>query len=375
MSELTRKDFHFDLPEHLVAHQALAQRDSARLMVRERSGHLSDHIVSELVDLLPADSLLILNNTKVFPSRLIGHLDTGGKVEVFLLKALDDGTHNNRTSSWTALGKPFKKIKVGKPIDFGHGLQATVKEIQGRDSLAPTVILEFNNKAADVHSWLETYGIIPLPPYIKRDKPVPASQSPDTARYQTVYADSVGSVAAPTAGLHLTPELLNGLKKRGIQIESTCLHVGAGTFLPVKSDVISEHSMHFESYSVPASTITAIQDGIKSKKTIIAVGTTSFRSLESLAIKFPDFLTLSSEKMGDKWHETDLFVYPKTKSDRYVPKIFNGILTNFHQPESTLLMLIAALVGYDEVLKAYKWAVEREFRFYSYGDSSLLWLK
>jgi S-adenosylmethionine:tRNA ribosyltransferase-isomerase len=204
---------------------------------------------------------------------------------------------------------------------------------------------------------------------------VPASQSPDTERYQTVYANSVGSVAAPTAGLHLTPELLDGLKKRGVQIATTCLHVGAGTFLPVKSEIISEHNMHFESYSVPVTTVASIQDAMKLKKPIIAVGTTSFRSLESLAIKCPDFLTSSPETMGDKWHETDLFVYPKTKSDRYVPKIFNGILTNFHQPESTLLMLIAALIGFEEVLKAYKWAVEREFRFYSYGDSSLLWLK
>ena len=375
MNELTRKDFHFDLPEHLVAHQALSQRDSARLMVRDTSGQLSDHIVSELVDLLPADSLLILNNTKVFPSRLVGHFDTGGKVEIFLLKSLGEGSENENISSWTALGKPFKKLKIGKPIDFGHGLIATVKELRGRDSLSPTLVLEFNKTTAGVHSWLQTYGIIPLPPYIKRETLVAAAQSPDTERYQTVYADAVGSVAAPTAGLHLTPELLTGLMKRGVQVASTCLHVGAGTFLPVKSDILAEHNMHFESYSVPTSTIASIQEAIRTKKTIIAVGTTSFRSLESLAIKFPDYMDLSPEKMGDKWHETDLFVYPKTKSDRYVPKIFTGILTNFHQPESTLLMLISALVGYEEVLKAYKWAVEREFRFYSYGDSSLLWLK
>ena len=375
MNELTRKDFHFDLPEHLVAHQALAKRDSARLMVRTMSGDLSDHIVSELVNLLPSDSLLILNNTKVFPSRLIGHLDTGGKVEIFLLKSLEEGSENESKSTWTALGKPFKKLKIGKPIDFGHGLFGEVKDLQGLDSLAPSLILNFNMDTKAIHRWLETYGIIPLPPYIKRDTLMPAAKSPDTQRYQTVYADSVGSVAAPTAGLHLTPELLDGLKKRGIQIAATCLHVGAGTFLPVKSEIISEHNMHFESYSVPASTIASIQEAMKLMKPIIAVGTTSFRSLESLAVKFPDFLTLSSDTMSDRWHETDLFVYPKTKSDRYVPKIFSGILTNFHQPESTLLMLIAALVGFEEVLKAYKWAVEREFRFYSYGDSSLLWLK
>ena len=375
MNLLTRKDFHFDLPEHLVAHQALAQRDAARLMVRDSSGNLSDHIVSELVDLLPADSLLILNNTKVFPSRLVGNLDTGGKVEIFLLKSLPASSNNENKSFWTALGKPFKKLKAGKPIDFGHGLLAEVKELQGRDSMSPTLVLTFNRSTEGVHDWLQTYGIVPLPPYIKREQLIPAAQSPDTERYQTVYADAVGSVAAPTAGLHLTPELLARLKTRGIQVAYTCLHVGAGTFLPVKSDTISEHTMHFESYSVPTSTIAAIQEGLRAEKTIIAVGTTSFRSLESLAKKFPEFSKLSPETMGEIWHETDLFVYPKTKSDQYRPKIFKGILTNFHQPESTHLMLIAALVGYEEVMKAYEWAVEREYRFYSYGDSSLLWLK
>jgi S-adenosylmethionine:tRNA ribosyltransferase-isomerase len=374
MSLLTKKDFHFELPDHLVAHQALAQRDAARLMVRDASGNLSDHIVSDLVDLLPADSLLILNNTKVFPSRLIGNFDSGGKVEIFLLKSLSDGSKTATTSTWTALGKPFKKFKVGKPIDFGHGLCATVKELRGIDSMSPTLVLEFNIDDKAVHSWLQTYGIIPLPPYIKRDQLLPAAQSPDTVRYQTVYANAVGSVAAPTAGLHLTPELLGSLEKRGVQVAHTCLHVGAGTFLPVKSDIISEHNMHFESYSVPKPTITAIQRAITDQRPIVAVGTTSFRSLQSLAIKFPDFLNLNPEEMADTWHETDLFVYPKTKAERYQSKIFNGIMTNFHQPESTLLMLISALVGYDGVMEAYKWAIEREYRFFSYGDSSLLWL-
>jgi len=374
MTLLTKKDFQFELPEHLIAHQALVQRDSARLMVRSTSGTLSDHIVSDLADLLPSDSLLILNNTKVFPSRIVGTLESGGQVEIFLLKALPSSA-TSETSSWVALGKPIKKLKAGKAINFGHGLHATIKLQNNQDSASPTVEVAFNKSTTGVHDWLSIYGIVPLPPYIKRDVLVPAAESVDTERYQTVYADSVGSVAAPTAGLHFTSDLITQLRNRGIEIANTCLHVGAGTFLPVKSDIISEHNMHFESYSVPASTVASMQQAIKLKRPILAVGTTSFRSLESLTIMHPNFLHLDPVTIGGTWQETDLFVFPKTRQDRYHSKIFDGIVTNFHQPESTLLMLISALVGYDEILRAYRWAIEREYRFYSYGDSSLLWLK
>lgn len=371
MTVLTLKDFHFDLPEQLVAHEPLDQRDASRMMVRDKCGTLYDQSVKDLIRFLPKNSLLILNNTKVFPSRLVGFLESGGKAEIFLL---ENTGSTAQSSIWVGLGKPFRKFRPGKKIHFQDNLSAEILGTSGPGELTPTVTLDFNLSGGDIHSWLGKNGIVPLPPYIKRAETVPAFLSPDTARYQTVYAKNTGSVAAPTAGLHLTAELLDSLKLQGIQIAYTCLHVGAGTFLPVKSHRISDHKMHSEKYSVPSETLTAILQAKKSGRSIVAVGTTTFRSLESLSGKFPELSEVDIHEAGDRWHETDLFVYPRSPEYRYQPHFFNGILTNFHQPESTLLMLIAALVGYNEMSAAYRWAIERNYRFYSYGDCCLFWI-
>lgn len=369
MTQLTRKDFSFDLPDHLIAHEALAQRDASRMLVRTSDGVLDDRSVKDLPDILPPDSLLLLNNTKVFPSRLVGSLASGGKVEIFLLEKTEG---SSTESEWVALGKPFRKLKPGKRLSFNNGLTAMIKGLR-TDEQTPSLSLVFNMNGEDLSTWLSRYGIIPLPPYIRRDNPQAAAESKDTDRYQTVYARDVGSVAAPTAGLHITPELLALLREKGVEVREVCLHVGAGTFLPVKTDEVSSHRMHSEKFSVPTETLNALQRAKKAGRPVFAVGTTTFRTLESLHRKYPDLLTRDPLSIGDQWHATDLFIYPKTRDDRYRSAIFDGMLTNFHQPESTLIMLVAALVGLDEILKVYNKAIDGSYRFYSYGDCCLLW--
>jgi S-adenosylmethionine:tRNA ribosyltransferase-isomerase len=369
MTELTRKDFSFDLPEHLIAHEALAERDAARMLVRTNDGMLTDRLVRELPDILPPDSLLLLNNTKVFPSRLVGNLESGGKVEIFLLEKSDPA---GSSSDWLALGKPFRKFKPGKRLIFGNGLTAVITGTSA-DEQTPSLSLAFSMDGTDFQNWLDQNGIIPLPPYIRRENPLTAAESADTERYQTVYAKDLGSVAAPTAGLHLTPALLSRLSQAGIEVRDVCLHVGAGTFLPVKTDDISAHKMHRERFSVPTATLQALQAAKKAARPVFAVGTTTFRSLESLFRAYPDLLERDPESVGNLWHTTDLFIFPKSRTDRYRSPVFDGILTNFHQPESTLLMLVSALIGFEEMQRVYGRAVAANYRFYSYGDCCLFW--
>lgn len=367
IKHLFLKDFDFDLPQEQVAQHPCSERSASRLLVKEQNGSLLNHYVTDLPKILPANSLLIFNDTQVFPSRLIGQLESGGKVELFLLYS----PIHAKNSLITAVGKPFKKLKENTKVFFKDGLTAQIisREV---NTASPTLKIQFNQTAADLINWTIRNGYIPLPPYIKRKQVLPAKESEDLLRYQTVYASNIGSVAAPTAGLHFTPELFSYLHTAGIETANITLHVGAGTFMPVKTENIDAHDMHMELYSIPQDTWQKIEKARSNGKNIIPVGTTSLRCLESFnkLIKTGD---VDPIELLDQWHETKLFIRPKNSNDRFESSLINGLMTNFHQPRSTLFMLICALIGYHEAKKMYRFAVENAYRFYSYGDSNLLW--
>lgn len=362
MTVLTRSDFSYAYPDALVAHEPLIQRDRSRLLV-SRPDALIDSSIASLAEHLPEGSLLLVNDTKVFPSRLFGHLPSGGKVEIFLLQKLDS---SQQTSRWKILARPFRKLKVGTMVSFSADLQGEVTAIQPESvgNAQPTAELVFAAGTNQLIDWLQQYGYIPLPPYINRKDAKPAAESSDTKRYQTIYAEHQGSVAAPTAGLHLTEEIFATLRKRSIEVKAVTLHVGGGTFLPVKTESLQDHNMHEEMFSVSQATFGAWQQAKAEGRFIAAVGTTTLRCMES-------FLLNRAEP--DSWQGTKLFVYPKTRADRYVPLSCQALLTNFHQPESTLLMLVGALIGYDRMQALYQHAVAQQYRLFSYGDASLLY--
>ena len=360
-SSLTLDDFDFEYPEELVAHSPLLNREDSRLLIRYSDGQLSHRKVPDLVDELTPGTVLIFNDSKVFPSRLEGYLPTGGRVELFLIRELAEG-------EWVALGRPLKKLTSGKKIFFSNGLEALLGE-RADDWVKVT----FNLSSMELSKWLDENGFIPLPPYIKRENKVRASVSPDRERYQTVYAGESGSVAAPTAGLHFTDDLLTQLKQRGVDIHFVSLHVGAGTFLPVKTSDISQHDMHQELYRVPLSTIRAILSARKDGRKVVAVGTTTLRSLEDLYRRTSKDVH-DMEALADTWHATKIFIFPRHADDLYKPWIIDGLLTNFHQPKSTLFMLISCLIGISEARKMYQKAFAERYRLFSYGDTSLLWL-
>ena len=335
--------------------------------MKEQNGSLLNHYVTDLPKILPANSLLIFNDTQVFPSRLIGQLETGGKVELFLLYS----PIHAKGSLVPAIGKPFKKLKEETKVYFKDGLVACIKS-RDTQSVSPTLQLEFNLNPEDLVNWTIRNGYVPLPPYIKRKQALPAKDSEDLLRYQTVYAKNLGSVAAPTAGLHFTPDLFSRLSAANIDTANVTLHVGAGTFMPIKTENIDAHDMHNELYSMPQATWNKIIQAKAEGRNIIPVGTTSLRCLESFARLINEGRCPSD--LVDRWHDTKLFIRPKTKEDRFQSKLINGLMTNFHQPCSTLFMLICALVGYEEAKKMYAFAIENSYRFYSYGDSNLLWL-
>ena len=310
----------------------------------------------------------------------MGTLPTGGKIEIFLDKKVEN---DGAKTLWWALGKPLRKLKPGSVVSFsssffGHhrdpkhaSLTLKARVVEKTDQ---QILLDFNTSEEKLHQWLDQWGIIPLPPYIKRESVKPAAFSPDRDRYQTVFAQERGSVAAPTAGLHFTDALLQQLKEQEMRIQYVRLHVGSGTFLPVKKDDISQHTMHHETYHIPHETIEEILRAKKENRPVIAVGTTSFRCLEDL------YRRSSGEPakmldLADKPGSTDLFIHPKTRLDTYKPWIIDGLMTNFHQPQSTLLMLVASLIGLEKTMTLYRYAIENKLRFFSYGDTSLLWLK
>jgi S-adenosylmethionine:tRNA ribosyltransferase-isomerase len=325
--------YFYQLPDDLVAQEPCRQRDKARLLVIDRGqGTIRHDTFNNLNNYLPGNSQLIVNNSKVVPARLLGHRFTGGAVEVFLLNSLED------SYSFEVLLRPLKKIREGETIDFGSGISAVLENKEKR-------IVRFNKKNIVRH--LQKVGHIPLPPYIKR---------PDTPRdqedYQTVYAKESGSVASPTAGLHFTKGLIKRLRGHGHRFSELTLHINYGTFKPVECEDIRLHPMHTEYYSIKPAVYKSL---IIKNKPLIAVGTTSCRVLESV--------------VRSKIHtgSTDLFIYPG-----YQFQMVDALITNFHLPYSTLLMLVCAFGGYDLVIKAYKEAIKERYRFYSYGDAMLI---
>lgn len=336
------QDFYYDLPEELIAQTPLEQRDSSRLLVLDKNnGSLQHRHFFDIIEYLQPGDCLVLNNSRVLPARLIGHRPTGGAVEVLLLRDLGD-------KKWECLCKPGRKMQVGNQVIFGDGeLTATVAEV--RDDGNRVVEFHYEGIFLEV---LERLGKMPLPPYIK-------AELADQERYQTVYSKEVGSAAAPTAGLHFTQELLEKVRAKGVQTAFVTLHVGLGTFRPVKAEEITEHHMHSELCMISQETADVLNATRRNGGRIVCVGTTSCRTLESLVGEDGTFCAES------KW--TEIFIYPGYKF-----KAMDALITNFHLPESTLVMLVSAFAGREQVLHAYEEAVKERYRFFSFGDAMFI---
>ena len=337
------EDFNYELPEELIAQTPLEKRDASKLLVLDReTGNVTHKHFTDIIDYLESGDTLVLNDTKVLPARLIGEKEeTGAVIEVLLLKDIQDDT-------WEALTKPAKRVHVGTVISFGQGL-LKAKCTHELDEGIRRFELIYDGILLEI---LDKLGTMPLPPYIHE-------KLEDQSRYQTVYAKNVGSSAAPTAGLHFTKELLEKIKAKGVNIAYVTLHVGLGTFRPVQVDNILDHKMHTEYYEMSKETADILTKTKESGKKIIAVGTTSVRTLETIYNKYNCF----KECCGN----TDIFIYPG-----YEFKAIDHLITNFHLPKSTLVMLVSALAGRDNILNAYKIAVENKYRFFSFGDSMFI---
>lgn len=330
-----KSDFNYHLPEELIARYPLSERSASKMLVAENHD-LTDKKISDLIDYLNAEDLLIFNNTRVLPARLFGKKETGGKVEILIERVIDD------YQAWAYLG-------ASKTPKIGQNFLLNDLNIQILDRQEALFLLQIQEK-----TWwamMEEQGELPIPPYFNRP-----AEAIDNERYQTVFAKNLGAVAAPTAGLHFDEGLLNRIREKGVQTAEITLHVGAGTFQPVRHDDLSQHMMHRERYQIPTETYGQIIETKRKNGRIIAVGTTSLRSLEGAwAKKVGENVPLSGE--------TNIFIYPP-----YEFQIVDGLLTNFHLPESTLLMLVSAFLGYDETKSAYEHAIKNQYRFYSYGD-------
>lgn len=337
------KDFYYDLPEKLIAQVPLQDRTSSKLMLLDKkTGEVQHETFKNIIDYVNEGDVIVFNNTRVLPARLYGiKKDTGANIEILLLKRLE-------LNKWQVLAKPAKRAKIGTVVTFGDGL------------LDMTILAEYDEGIRDVEfsydgvfeDIISQIGFMPLPPYIKE-------KLEDKERYQTVYSKINGSSAAPTAGLHFTKELLEKLKNKGVQIEYVTLHVGLGTFRPVKADKIEEHTMHHEFYKIDEDVAQRLNDAKKQGRKIIAVGTTSVRTLES---------AVNAEKRLEKLQDnTNIFIYPP-----YDFKFVDSIVTNFHLPESTLIMMISAFAGKEHVFSAYEDAIKNEYRFFSFGDAMFI---
>lgn len=340
---MKRQDFYFDLPEELIAQDPLEDRSSSRLLVLDKeTGETSHHIFKEIVDYLNPGDCLVINDTKVIPARLIGAREgTGAKIEVLLLKRKENNV-------WETLVKPGKKARPGTRIVFGEGLLVgeVIDVVEEGNRL---IKFEYEGIFEEI---LDQLGQMPLPPYITH-------QLEDKNRYQTVYAKHTGSAAAPTAGLHFTPELLKQIEEKGVDIARVTLHVGLGTFRPVRVDDILEHHMHSEFYHIDAEAAEKINRAKDNGGRVICVGTTSCRTVESAADE--------SGRLRECSGWTEIFIYPGYKF-----KILDALITNFHLPESTLIMLVSALAGREHVLNAYQEAIEQKYRFFSFGDAMMI---
>ena len=336
-----KSDFYYDLPEERIAQTPAEPRDSSRLLVYDtKEKTITDKIFRDITEYLQAGDVLVVNNTKVIPARMYALTPHGGVVEVLLLKRLELNT-------WEVLMKPGKKGKIGVKMTIGDELSFTVKDIT--ETGERIVEFEYEGAFEDV---LSRVGTMPLPPYIK-------AKLENQARYNTVYSKVDGSAAAPTAGLHFTPELLKKLKDKGVQIAEVLLHVGLGTFRPVSEEIITDHKMHSEYYEIKPEAAEIINKAKAEGRRVIAVGTTSVRTLESVA----------NEKgmVRACQGNTEIFLYPP-----YKMKCVDALITNFHLPESTLIMLVSCLTGREEILDVYKYAVDNNYRFFSFGDACLI---
>ena len=343
MTTLKKSDFYFNLPQELIAQTPAEKRDMSRLLVMDKkTGNLEDKHFYDILDYLNEGDCLILNDSKVIPARLYGtKTDTGASIEVVLLKHRD-------TDIWEVLVRPGKKMKIGAEISFGNGeLKAVVTDIVEDGNR----LLKFSYNGI-FFEILDKIGNMPLPPYI-------TEKLKDKSRYQTVYAKEDGSAAAPTAGLHFTKELLEKIQEKGIKIGYVTLHIGLGTFRPVKVENISEHIMHSEFYTLPKNTADLINETKSKGGRVIAVGTTSSRTLEAVATKYG--------KIQEDFGSTDIFIFPGYKF-----KTVDAMITNFHLPESTLIMLVSALAGRENILNAYDHAIKEKYRFFSFGDAMFI---
>ncbi len=358
-------DFHYDLPAERIAQEALADRAAARMLwLRRETGEFEDRQFRDFAELLRPEDLVVFNNTRVFPARLYGRRSGAraqplsprnpaardflhGQIEVLLTRQLSQAPNE-----WECLVRPGRKIGVGEVLFFGAGDELRAEVVargefgERRIRFAPT---------GDFFGVVERLGHVPLPPYIARQ-----DRQADRERYQTVYAKELGSVAAPTAGLHFTPEVLSRLRERGIETAELTLHVGLGTFQPVRVERVEEHRLHREAYSIAEKAAQQINDALREKRRVVAIGTTSVRTLEAA-------VRTGSGRIPVASGETDLFIYPGFEF-----QVVGAMLTNFHLPESTLLMLVCAFAGREHVLRAYQHAVEQKYRFFSYGDCMLV---
>ncbi len=338
---MKKSSYYYDLPESLIAQTPIEPRDNSRLLVYNRKNKQIEHkIFKDIINYLKAGDILVINNTKVLPARLFGFKNTGAKIEVLLQKRID-------LKSWEAIAKPFKRIKVGTILEFSQNLSCEIIE----KSEYGLCKIKFNFEGV-FEERLSEVGQIPLPPYIHE-------KLKDKNRYQTVYSKISGSSAAPTAGLHFTNELLNNIKEKGIEIVEVLLHVGLGTFRPVKEENILEHKMHSEYIEMSEENALKLNKAKSEGRRIIAVGTTSVRVLESCADQ--------NGKIIPQKRETNIFIYPSYKF-----KVVDALITNFHLPESTLIMLVSAFAGYKETMYIYHEAVNERYRFFSFGDAMFI---
>jgi S-adenosylmethionine:tRNA ribosyltransferase-isomerase len=331
-------EFDYNLPKELIAKYPVEPRDKCRLMVLDRKEKTIKHkIFKDIIDFLEEGDTVVLNDTKVIPARLKGKKETGAKIEIFLLRPFSE-------NQWEVLIKNIKRLKEGQKVIFGKDFKAKLLEKYDEGKAKVELIGD------DVNKLIKKYGHIPLPPYIERE-----DEEKDKDYYQTVFARKEGAVASPTAGLHFTPELLEKIKEKGINIVYITLHVGLGTFRPVSVENIKEHKMHEEFYQIPENTIKVIEKTKKDGKSVVAVGTTVVRTLETYA---------KTKKLEGF---SDIFIYPPFKFE-----VVDKLITNFHLPKSTLLLLVSAFADKDFILKAYEEAVEKKYRFFSYGDAMLI---
>ena len=335
-------DFDYYLPEHLMAQTPLDKRDSSKLLVLDKkTGNIKHEHFNNIIDYLTDNDVLVLNDTKVIPARLIGNKeDTGAVIELLMLKDLGNNI-------WECLTKPAKRVKLGTIINFSDKLKAKCVFI-GEEGIRHFELIY----DGILYEILDSLGEMPLPPYIHE-------KLKDKDRYQTVYAKNIGSAAAPTAGLHFTKELLAKIEQKGVKVLYVTLHVGLGTFRPVSVEDVTKHKMHSEFYQMSKEVAQELNDAKKEGKRIISVGTTSTRTLETIMSKYGEFKECSGN--------TDIFIYPG-----YEFKAIDSLITNFHLPKSTLIMLVSALAGKDKIMNAYKEAVEKEYRFFSFGDSMFI---